>query len=1043
MLRVHLAQIFYNPAYYESPVDYLEEPCVPSEDETPLGRLRSVQSIRIFLSNVKGSYLQHLQSKLSDVVRWSAERKAKILVFPEYSVPFHLLVAIGEIAQKHNMIIVAGTHRVAADSEAQNVYEHLGISSASVPLGSACAPTFLGDGTVHISTKLRRSKWESNLSIPHNEPKPFTFAWGGKSLRVAVIPCIDSLHPDVLGKLWSPAGNSPHLVLCPSLSPSTSHFHPVGSIAAMNEVLFAYVNSASEGGTFFNIPANWQSHIKGYTSLETSIPKDVEAVFEVDFNPEGFFEKRGSIKTDPICSRPVMFPIVYKSETNWLPGFVSLRSDLIEWLQASNKETAVDWLGSYLTDEAESIPALVAHNLKYLQHCILPLFDGNLDSVKEAFELVEISDEVENTQVFRARQVSAAIQLLAEYLPEATDETTDLVLGSMRHLKKWQQKLPPAAAVPPHKKEEPLAPMEATRQDGVFQGEEDLVEAFQDRGGNLDEIRNLLQNPDVKVIVVTGSIGIGKSEFLKWMFKKMLTDWKPIVIQMPHGGKIPRLVADVAFQLGMPIDIDSLASASHSVFREKIRKVLKHFYSQTKRALIIDDLHQLLRECTPRDERHVSTFIEEAAAPSDFIGGRVFIASSQWLPEKWLRTKGVGHLQLRGIEDIYTRRVIEYHMRKAGLVKAETVPEPPQELLDLVKGHPLSARLIVEALRETNFQELSRDLLVSHVSKHIAKELLKRVQLSDEDRRLMRRLSAFRLPVIISVLKENEGSWDISHILTLANRLILSYDGETVAMHEAIRRFFYEQTLENKEAESFHKDAVSYYEKLYEGQQLYMRKNPSILAELVHHLALCGEISKAKDLRLLVLEEIKPAARKVYREERNYHKALSLYKLLADITSDDPEVLAYVGRCYARLGQWQDCDSAFQDAIDTAMKVGKTTWWLYRDWGQIRARFRFYTEAKQHLDMAATRHPNNASIESSLGYLYWQQGDEEQAKEHFERGLQLNPYSDYTLTFYPKFLDSIGDYPYADTLRAKRAELDEDMHYRPPSEDGEIEDYDD
>ena len=63
MLRVHLAQIFYNPAYYESPVDYLEEPCVPSEDETPLGRLRSVQSIRIFLANVKGFYLQHLQSK--------------------------------------------------------------------------------------------------------------------------------------------------------------------------------------------------------------------------------------------------------------------------------------------------------------------------------------------------------------------------------------------------------------------------------------------------------------------------------------------------------------------------------------------------------------------------------------------------------------------------------------------------------------------------------------------------------------------------------------------------------------------------------------------------------------------------------------------------------------------------------------------------------------------------------------------------------------------------------------------------------------------
>jgi hypothetical protein len=80
MIRVHLAQIFYNQAYYEPPIDYLEEPTFVAERETPLGQLRLIDEIQSFLLDSKSSYIEHLRVKLTAIGRWCGERKAQILV---------------------------------------------------------------------------------------------------------------------------------------------------------------------------------------------------------------------------------------------------------------------------------------------------------------------------------------------------------------------------------------------------------------------------------------------------------------------------------------------------------------------------------------------------------------------------------------------------------------------------------------------------------------------------------------------------------------------------------------------------------------------------------------------------------------------------------------------------------------------------------------------------------------------------------------------------------------------------------------------------
>src|ERR687885_666196 len=106
--------------------------------------------------------------------------------------------------------------------------------------------------------------------------------------------------------------------------------------------------------------------------------------------------------------------------------------------------------------------------------------------------------------------------------------------------------------------------------------------------------------------------------------------------------------------------------------------------------------------------------------------------------------------------------------------------------------------------------------------------------------------------------------------------------------------------------------------------------------------------------------------------------------MMAEVVPDDPEVLAYVGRCYARTGSWNESDIAFTDAIDAANRAGQPSWWIYRDWGHINARFRRVEQAEQHLSVAAQMHPRDASIWACYASLEFRRNNLAKAREYYE-----------------------------------------------------------
>jgi len=1014
MLRMHLVQMLYKPAYFTPTVDYLQEPSF--WPEYPLGTLRHMPKIAQLLDQSSHAYLEHLSSKVEYLARWSAERGAHLLVFPEYSIPAKVLPALQEIAARYSMCIVAGSHKTSLNEEIRSVYKDLGVDPVAFPKGHACCPIIMPSGKVTVVTKKRASKWDQDLETGTSNPEVIEVSLNNVTVRLSTILCVDLLHPEIIGKLWQSRKESPHLIICPSLSPSTKEFDSFAPIVTLNRALVLYVNGTVFGGTSFNVPPEWKKLLRGIDCAPRALQRDTEAILELDIDPLRLPSTRPPIDDEPIGCHPIAFAIVYAKNAPWLLDFNALRDELQSSLECGDVESAREWLDIYLLDNAEALPGLVGHSLKYLRNSILPRYTG--DSSADALtKVVVIPDDVEETSILWSRWTAESIRVLTEYLQNPSFEASEDVWACLRTLKQDQKELP---MLVPNQATPVRAEVPSETELGAFQGEENLVAGFQNRGTDIDALKACLANDETKVVVISGALGIGKSDFINLFFRKTFTDWEVTRITVPMGGTPARVLVDIASMVGLGLDLDLLASSTHKVFRQKVRDVFERFYTQPKRALVIDDLCSILRRRNVRDHNQLEIILEEAAAPRSHHGGRVFMITSSPLPSSWLARKGVRRLHLNRMRDIYIRRVIEHQMRREGLVKGEEVPEIPQPLLDLVRGHPLSAKLCAEVLGDKDVDKIVDEHIISEVASEVARHLLQQVSLTTQEKELMEKLSVFRFAPRLDRLERL--GFDIKLIHTLSDRAVLSFDGVHVEMHEAIRRFFYEKLSISPRRKDYHQTAVHYYEGIYEERKRYGAVTPSILAELAHHLTMAGEIQRAEDFKVFVVEEIKPAAREIYRSaiktNQGFDKALSLYRMLEELTPNDPAVVAYVGRCYARLQQWAESDKAFQRAIEAAETEGIPTWWIHRDWGHIKARFRFYKEAEQHFDEAEAGRPRDPSIISSRAYIRWHQGKTEEAESLFKQAYDLKPDHAYTLKYYAKFCDDVlRDHVYANALR--------------------------
>ena len=1016
-LRFHLYQIRYAPAYFTDNTDYLSEPCLLLGK--PLSSaLRASAVGREVLETTRARYLEHIQRKIVSLLEWSAARGAQLVVFPEYSVPSESLGAVAGIAMASGMTVVAASHRVRIGSSSNSVAPGVLISDYRTFAGKACAPVFAADGCIDVAIKKFRSQWEPDLQTTGGRIARLRLGTA-RPLQAAILLCIDGLHAEALGQLWERREDSPHIIVCPSLTPRSDVFGSLGPLAAANGALFLFVNSADYGGTQCAYPDSWESRLSGPSLLQGPLGRGIEAVLEFDVNPNALTIKEPAVGCEAPGAFPAPYPIAYLDQAPWLEGFQDMAAEVKAQLCKGEINEATEWLDLFLTEKAATIPPLMRRNLEHARNCILPAFTGEMNALETALGVAVIRG-TSDTRGIWANATRSTLNVLGDLIRNPELDVEPSILQAIAALKEVARSLPsPAAKRSGDSDADDRAPG-APRPPVVLPDGDELISSFQDRGDILDEFRTYMGSVESRVILVTGALGIGKTSLVDVFLRKIMTDWKVRRVPVVEGSSSAALVSTLGSSVGCDFDINALSAASPAVFRRRVRDVMARLFEHPRYVTIIDDLGNIVAGRLPLDFKRLEILMEEAAQPDGFRGGRVIIICSALMPRGWINRQGVRHVHLAPLPDRYVYRIIEHQLRRSQVLDGEAPPEISQEVIDLVGGHPLSALYCAEALKDDCTSPATKKGL-ERIGSSVAAELLKHVRLSPAEGQLLQRLSVFRLPAHVDGLRAL--GFPIEQLEILAERCVVASDGRTVGMHEAARRFFYNQMHNGQTRAESHATAVEYYRPIHERRMADSIWDPLTTVELCHHLARTGRHMEAADLGVAVVEELKQTARALYRKERRYDEALALFRLVAELAPSDVQALAYVGRCFARIHQWGDSDEAFSKAVAAAARQRERLWWIYRDWGHIKARFGFYEDATKHFDEAEACGVDDVSIIASRAYIRWRQGDTKGALEQFARAHEANPDHQYTLKYYAELLDDVGDHRYATALRQELAML--------------------
>ncbi|WP_433935863.1 pentapeptide repeat-containing protein [Sorangium cellulosum] len=159
--RVAVVQLAYHPAIVLDRRSPLEDPLfdpsrasdslLPSRGEVPEAIKPKLDALR---RRIRETYDAQLLAKIRAVLAACREYGARIVVFPEYSIPWEILEGVAEAAG--DMVVVAGTHTVDRAARRAGVYERLG--AAALPaLGESVCPVLHGGRQLALQAKLSPS----------------------------------------------------------------------------------------------------------------------------------------------------------------------------------------------------------------------------------------------------------------------------------------------------------------------------------------------------------------------------------------------------------------------------------------------------------------------------------------------------------------------------------------------------------------------------------------------------------------------------------------------------------------------------------------------------------------------------------------------------------------------------------------------------------------------------------------------------------------------------------------------------------------------
>lgn len=228
---------------------------------------------------------QELYGKKIRYILDAIKGRAKIVVFPEFSIPFEFLSYIQEYANRNQIIVVAGSHYVTEENldKYKGIFEY---DIRSTDLRKNICPIIIPNFKIVHTEKLLPSKMEraflNKEGMTQGELKHILKI--SDKLNLGVLVCFEYLHN--LRELFVEACD---ILLVPQTNPKTERFYqlaisdlnnpyyPGNKTFVMANGIFIYEGKISGGSSGLLLTLDMHSHKE---LLEKAIKKPIEGVYE-------------------------------------------------------------------------------------------------------------------------------------------------------------------------------------------------------------------------------------------------------------------------------------------------------------------------------------------------------------------------------------------------------------------------------------------------------------------------------------------------------------------------------------------------------------------------------------------------------------------------------------------------------------------------------------------------------------------------------------------------------------------------------------------
>ena len=442
------------------------------------------------------------------------------------------------------------------------------------------------------------------------------------------------------------------------------------------------------------------------------------------------------------------------------------------------------------------------------------------------------------------------------------------------------------------------------------------VSIYVDRGEKSDEFALISRRNEA--VLILGLAGIGKSAFVANSVADKLRK-KPLTIRLTRGHSADLLCRQIIQHLHTaqpPADADDAHLLHLAV--EAIRQRSDRFF------LFLDNLDEGL-DGSSRLLPYLETFL---SALLDSQPKTHTILACNRNPDIPAGIEAFAdRLRLDGLDKKYIREEIELLLGDSDQTAAIMSSPETSDLIRLVGGHPLAARLLASFLKVKTPQQLSMGEEWHGFELKLAQYILQATDqaiLNDTEKLLLRILATVREPMLLEdAMASNElAQYGLEAVHSarsrLADLLLIEHSGELMALHPFLYAYFGDQLHELPDLrDSIASDIgiYAYHKTIDLNRQLRaiytaakdgdasaaVRKSNDVLRYAVPAgklLRSVGNDKLANELPLQVKGTLRDMVFFFYQEKHDYKKALDYAERWLAISPGDDEIALQSARCY-------------------------------------------------------------------------------------------------------------------------------------------------